>query len=919
MGHTSVPADGRSRRRAAVMLSTAALPALTLAAGCLPAASTPGAAQAAGAAGSPAAARPGLPPAVTGPLIARDPAANRPAPSAEVPPVPPARGPQAPGSGATTPGATTPGATASGTAASQAPASRTTAPGTPAPGSPAPGITAPGITAPGSPAAQGPATQYGASTRVATCGRNSAGRRTRCPRPLARRQLPPGTRSGTRISSLVTSPAATVDTRTWTSSGGNTFPGADVPFGMVQWSPDTLPHRNDGGGYNYGDGQLTGYSLTHLSGPGCGAAGDVPVLPMTGALPAGNPGNVVTPFSNAGEIAQAGYYSAQSNQPATITSEFAETPHSSMGRFTFPATASAGFLVKLQDSQNGDLASSAQITGSNEISGSDTSGNFCGEHRYYTVHFDIVFSQPFTSSQLITMPGQRHPDAVYLRFDTTGNQVIDAKAGISYVSAAGARNNWRTENPGWDFGAIRNAAQAAWNGLLGRIAVAGGTASQTQEFYSLLYKCFLQPNITSDVNGLYRGSDGKVHELAAGQHNQYGIFSGWDIYHSLTQLQAILDPGAVSDMAQSLVSYYAQNRVLQQWGYLNLDTYVMVGDPADGIIADAYAFGARGFHVRRALRDMLRQATTVNPVRPGEALEERDGYLPEDGRYGCCNAHGFVPSLLEYDTADFATSRLAAALGRRWWAWWLMRRANNWAHVFDRWQQLLTPRLASGRFVPGITPRTSAHYVEGSAQEYTWDVPNNYAGLFSLLGGDGKVIPRLRRYLSRPAAGGRYARLINEFGLGEQNALDYASDPAGTQQAVNRIRTSMYLPGPDGIASNDDLGAESSQYIWEMLGMYPENPGSGTLVFASPGFPLAVIHPGHGGTITIRAPGASPDCYYVSLLRLNGAVYRKLYVPYAALAGGASLDWTLSTAPSRWGTARRNAPPSYGRVPAPPR
>ena len=150
-----------------------------------------------------------------------------------------------------------------------------------------------------------------------------------------------------------------MDTRTWTSGGGNTFPGAEVPFGMVQWSPDTLPNRSAGGGYNYGDTTLDGYSLTHISGPGCGAAGDVPILPITGTLPTGDPNNVTTPFTNTGEIAQAGYYSAQSNQPSTITSQFTATPHSSMGQFTFPQTTQAGFLIKLMDSQNGDFGDTA--------------------------------------------------------------------------------------------------------------------------------------------------------------------------------------------------------------------------------------------------------------------------------------------------------------------------------------------------------------------------------------------------------------------------------------------------------------------------------------------------------------------------------------------------------------------------------
>jgi len=758
------------------------------------------------------------------------------------------------------------------------------------------------------------------SARTSTCTEAANGRLSACAKPLASSRLPAGAKDRSPVSSAVSDPATMVDTRTWTSGGGNTFPGAEVPFGMVQWSPDTMPDRNAGGGYNYGDEELTGYSLTHVSGPGCGAAGDVPILPMTGALPSGDPSAATTSFTNTGEVAQAGYYSAESNLPNTITSQFTATPHSSMGEFTFPSTTAADFLIKLMDSQNGDASSTAQVVGNNEVMGSDTSGDFCGESdndgqsQLYTVYFDVVFSQPFTASQVVTESGQTDPDSVFLTFNTTSNQTIEAKVGISYVSAANAKQNWQTENPGWNFNAVKKTAQASWNNLLGRVAVSGGSYAQTQEFYSLLYKDFLQPNITSDVNGQFMGSDNEVHTLASGQQDQYGIFSGWDIYHSLAQLQAMLDPTATGDMAQSLVNYYSENGLLQQWGYLNLDNYVMVGDPSQSIISDYYAFGARNFNTSQALADMLKQATTTNDVRSGEANEAKYGYLPEDGTYPCCNPHGYVPTLLEYDSEDFALAQFASSLGDSSDATMLTNRANNWVNVFDGSNDLLNPRNENGSFVPGITDTTTNHYVEGDAYEYLWNVPNDYAGLFSLLGGNAKVVPELQQYLSQPNGFGMYAQLTNEFDEGEQNALDYAGDPAGTQQAVNNIRNGMYLPGPSGLANNDDLGANSSAFIWEMLGMYPENSGSGDLVFASPGFPSVKITLPSGKTITSTAPGASPTKFYVDSLKLNGAAYNKLDVPFSTLAKGATLNWTLGTSATSWGSAAADAPPSYGPV-----
>ena len=765
------------------------------------------------------------------------------------------------------------------------------------------------------------ATGHAPTRQRTSCTEAADGHLANCPRPVSRSKLPAGAKNKATVSQPVSDLATLVDTRTWTSGGGNTFPGADVPFGMVQWSPDTSPDRSDGGGYNYGDTSLSGYSLTHVSGPGCGAAGDVPILPMTGALPSGDPNNATTSFTNTGEIAQAGYYSADSNMPSTITSEFTATPHSSMGRFTFPKTTSADFLIKLQDSENGDYGDSAQIVGDDEVTGTDTSGYFCGETdndgqtQLNTVHFDIVFSQPFTASQVITESGQTDPSAVFLTFNTTSDPVIDAKVGISYVSTANAQLNWQTENPGWNFDAVKAAAQRDWNSLLGRIRVSGGSYAQTQEFYSLLYKDFLQPNITSDVNGQFMGSDMQVHTVASGQRDQYGIYSGWDVYHSLAQLQAMLDPQAASDQAQSLVNYYSENGILQQWGYLNLDNYVMVGDPADAIISDYYAFGARNFNTSQALTDMLKQATTVNDVRPGEALEAKYGYLPTDGTYGCCNPHGTVATLLEDDTSDLALSQFASELGDHKDAQMLEERANNWENQFDPGNDLLNPRDENGDYIAGITPAfddsNELYYVEGDPYEYLWDVPNDYSALFSLLGGDAKVAPELARYWSQPNGYGTYAEVSNEFDLGEQDAADYAGDPAGTQLAINTIDNTVYLPGPDGLANNDDLGAESSQFIWQMLGMYPENPGSDTVLLNGPGFPHESITLASGRTVTVNAPGASPTQFYVHSLAIDGRPDSRLSIPLSALARGATMDWTLGTSPSSWGSAPQDAPPSY--------
>ena len=713
-----------------------------------------------------------------------------------------------------------------------------------------------------------------------SCTVTNTGHLSDCQKPVTSSKLPAGARNNVTVGQPTSDLASLVDTRTWTTGGGNTFPGADVPYGMDQWSPDTVPNRNAGGGYSFTDTTLTGYALTHISGPGCGAAGDVPILPVTGALPSGDPNNVTTPLSHTGEIAQAGYYSAQSNGSADpITSEFTATAHSSMGQFTFPSQSDAGFDIKLQDSQTNVSSDTAQIVGNDEVQGSVTTGDFCGEgvndgqSQMYTVYFDITFNQPFTSSQVITASGQTSPEAVYVSFGTA-TPVVDAKVGISFVSTANAALNWQTENPGWNFDAVKASAQNSWDQLLGKIKVSGGSYSKTQEFYSLLYKDFIDPQVTSDVNGQFMGADEKVHTLAAGQTDQYGVYSGWDIYHTLAQLQAMLDPSAASDQAQSQVNYYSEDSILQQWGYYQDNNYVMVGDPEDAIISDYYTFGGRNFNTKQALTDMLTQATTTNDVRPGEGLEQKYGYLPEDGTFNpCCNAHGVIATQLEDDNADFALSTFAQDLGDTKDAAMLKARANNWENVFDPNNDLLTARFENGQFEQGIVPTTQQNnepdYVEGDAYEYLWDTPDNYQTLVNLLGGNAKVDSALKSYLSQPNGNGMFDEIANEFDLGEQFGLDYAGDPAGTQAAVRNIENTVYLPGPSGLANNDDLGAESSSYLWQMLGLYPENPGDGTLLLNSPGFPHAQITLSNGHTITVNAPDANNE-YYVNSLKING-------------------------------------------------
>lgn len=760
---------------------------------------------------------------------------------------------------------------------------------------------------------------------------------------------------------LVTDPASSVNPIIGTSGSVDTFPGADSPFGMVQWSPDTTPDRPDGGGYEYNDTNISGYSLTHLSGPGCPAGGDLPILPFTGAL-SGDLGSTSVGFSHSKETAQAGYYALTDN--AGVTSELTTTLRAGIGRFTFPSGSAAHLLLKLSGGATQIDGTRAQIVGDNEVVGSIDSGHFCGADNTYTIHFDIEFNQPFSGSGTwvgstvnansqalklgavkqsrtapatqapepeahFTVPGKTQPtlhgakaaattppavgaDGVYLSFDTSKSPTVTAKVGVSYTSDANAKQNLATEIPGWNFDAVHQADHNAWNKVLDQVQIGGGSTDQQVQFYTALYHSLLHPNVFSDDNGQYMGMDQQIHTVAKG-HAQYANYSGWDIYRSEMQLISLVDPSVGSDIVTSMLNGFNQTGILPKWAQNDGESYVMVGDPADSIIADAYAFGARGFNAKQALSDMVYDGTQPNNNRPGEAIRDAKGYLPIDGsNWGCCNFYGPVSTQEEYDTADYSIASLAKSLGNQATYTTFASRAQDWQNVFNPQTGYLQAKLADGDFAPGFSPGTSNGFVEGTSAQYTAMIPFNLQALIQSRGGDaayGSYLDSLLTNLTNP--GSTNANLSNEPSLEIPWEYDYVGEPWKTQQVVRTVQQQLYFNAPVGQFGNDDLGEMSSSYVWGELGMYPETPGTGTLALGSPVFPTTLVHLANGRTLTIDAPAAATADPYVQSLSLNGESWNQPWVSMSSLTGGGTLDYTLGSTPNTtWGTAASAAPPS---------
>lgn len=709
-------------------------------------------------------------------------------------------------------------------------------------------------------------------------------------------------------------PASLVNPFIGTSGYVDTFPGADMPFGMVQWSPDTMPDRPAGGGYEYNASQISGFSLSHISGPGCGVAGDIPILPFVGE-PGSDPGALHAPFSHTGEVARAGYYAVTTGSGgAAVKSELSTTTRAGIGRFTFPASAQSRLIVKLNGSATTVDGTSATVIGNKELAGSVTTGHFCGQsgtlENDYTLHFDIKFNQPFTVKPYGTAAGGG-PAGEVLTFNTTANKILLAKVGVSYTNGLNAIANLAQEVPGWNFGAVRTAAHDAWNTILSKIEIAGGSHDQQVQFYTALYHVLLHPNVFSDVNGQYMGFDNKVHSVPDG-HAQYANYSGWDIYRSQVQLAAMVAPQQTSDSITSMLNDYDQSGMLPKWSLNNGESYVMVGDPADAIIAGAHAFGARDFDTQHALAAMIDVATQTNNIRPAQSTRDSYGYIPYDKSYACCNFYGPVSTQLEYDSADYALAAFANTLGNHTAYAQFAARAQDWQNIFNSATGYLQAKLANGQWVPGFTPATSTGMVEGTSSQYTPMVPFNLKALIRAKGGNAAYAAYLDSlFTSITAPSGTNADLSNEPSVEIPWEYDYVGMPWKAQETVRKAQQQLYFNAPVGQFGNDDLGAMSSWYVWSNLGFYPETPGTGTLVVGSPTFPLAVAHLGNGKTLTITAPKAAPNAPYVQSMSIGQKAWNKPWTTFAALSRGTTVNFDLGRTPNKsWGSAASAAPPS---------
>ncbi len=714
----------------------------------------------------------------------------------------------------------------------------------------------------------------------------------------------------------------------------NLFPGAVTPFGMVQLSPDTEGY---GYGYHYYQNEIQGFSMTHMSGPGCDNEGDVFFTPTTGPVLTGA-SDVESPYSHTRESATPGYYRVFLSRWG-VNTELTATDRTGVARFTFPAGKTANLLVPISHTLNDTEQAEIEVVGDREMTGWVEDHAFCGSRQRYKVYFVMTLSEPFSSfgtwyGDIPMGPGKisagnrhaletRHGQWIgaYASWPASSHpRTIIARVGISYVDLAGAENNLKVEAAGKTFDELRHHAFAAWNRALSVIRVSGGSASARRVFYTALYHSLLMPSIFSDSDGRYLGFDRKVHHVAAG-HLIYCNYSGWDIYRSELPLLALIEPKRLEDMAQSVVLMYQQGGWIGRWPQINLYTNVMAGSPLTTMLCMVWLDGLHGFDIKTAWAGMFRDATEAPP--PGHPYQGEEGidwinnihYVPNDK-----DQYGSVSQIQEDCIAYGSLYQLAKVLGKSEAAKTFYRRALYYRNVFDSQDHYFRPRNSDGSWAPNFNPVVEEHgFIEGSGWHYQWLAPQDMAWLIHAVGVN-RFNNRLTKFFSytKPGWYGQYYNPYNETDLEAPFEFNFSGRPWETQRVVRRVLSENYTAAPDGIPGNDDCGAMSSWAVLSMMGIYTVDPASLAYELVSPLFSRIVVAlraPYPGKALTIEASSNPESTPYIQSVTFDSHNHARNWIPLHDLSSGGTLRFVLGTKPNTaWGSAPEDAPPSLSEA-----
>ncbi|WP_375436104.1 GH92 family glycosyl hydrolase [uncultured Hymenobacter sp.] len=728
-----------------------------------------------------------------------------------------------------------------------------------------------------------------------------------------------------------------------TAKMGHTFPGATVPFGMVQLSPDTdtLSYEQNGkynpdvykycAGYQYADKTIVGFSHTHFSGTGHSDLGDFLVMPTTGPLQL-NPGTATQPqhgyrsaYSHSTEVAEPGYYKVKL-EDHNILAELTATNRVGFHQYTFPQSDQAHIILDLMagiyNYPDKNVWTFVRVENDSLVTGYRQTH---GWGRTRTLYFALQFSKPFRQyGSRNYSPKQVYrgfwgrfdqsknfPDLageqlrLYFDFQTQANEKIKLKMAISPVSTAGALQNLRAEAPGWDFDKVKAQAQQLWQQELSKVVVESPNKVDKENFYTAMYHAFLSPTTYMDADGQYRGLDQNMHQ-AEGFTN-YSTFSLWDTYRALHPLFNLLQPKRNADMVQSMLAHFDQSveHMLPVWSHHANENWCMIGYHSVPVIADAIVKGNAPFDANKALDACVTTARQQWYDGIGDYL--RLGYVPED------KSGSSVSKTLEYAYDDWCIAQAARKLGRQDIYQEFSKRAQNWQNVYDKRIGFMRPKLSDGTFRKefDVLSTHNQGFIEGNAWNYSLYVPQDPAALITTMGGQKRFVEHLDSLFTMNLPDKFFAEteditregIIGNYVHGNEPAhhaaylYNWTAQPWKTQARVRMILPKMYRPTPDGLGGNDDCGQMSAWYLFSVLGFYPVAPGSADYALGSPALHGATLHLENGKTFRITVKNQSDKNVYVKEARLNGQKLTRPFLAHQAIMDGGELTFTMAAKP----------------------
>ena len=704
-------------------------------------------------------------------------------------------------------------------------------------------------------------------------------------------------------SSVKKQPVDYVDPFIGTGFHGHTYPGATVPFGAVQLSPDTRRGNWDAcSGYHYSDTTILGFSHTHLSGTGCIDLGDILFHPTTKEVKAVKDGYTYEPlaFSHKEEKASPGYYEVNLQEEG-IKAELTASTYVGMHRYTFPKDANAHIIIDMAHSLDNEHIYELYLrqTADNEITGMRKTGGWVDNQ---CVFFVAQFSKPFK------LKGTDRQSV--LTFDVTDGSPLICKVALSAVSGANAMKNMQ-EVKGFDFDQVHQTARNRWNDVLSSVVVEGGSDAEMTNFYTAMYHASVVPNVVSDLNGEYRTHDMRIDSVDTGK-KQYSTFSLWDTFRGWHPLMTLLDTTLVNNTINSFLTIYDATGELPIWPLASGETGTMIGYHAVSVIADAYMKGIRGYDVEKAFEAMKASA---NKNKKGASSYIELGFIPSNSKKES------VSCLLEFAYDDWCIAQMAKELGKMDDYETYINRSQSFINVFDGQTKFFRGKRADGNWDTPFDPaEVGRAYTEATAWQYRFFAPHDVNGLIQLFGGKQAFTDALDNLFTAEAVKGDLSDitgLIGQYAHGNEPShhlaylYSYIGQPWKTQERVRNLLQTMYQPTPEGIVGNEDCGQMSAWYILSSLGFYSVCPGSNQFVLTSPIFEKTTMKLGNGKELIITATNPASN-KYIDKVMLNGKEILSNYITYEQLMQGGTLDFTLSAEPNKTrGTKPATAPYSY--------